>query len=51
MITLNTVAWIVISISMTATIFFMYMYYRECVKTRELEQMKIRQRVITVHHS
>ena len=40
MISLNTVAWIVISISMTATIFFMYMYYRECVKTRELEQMK-----------
>ena len=39
MISLNTVAWIVISISMTATIFFMYMYYRECVKTRELEQM------------
>ncbi len=40
MISLNTVAWIVISTSMTATIFFMYMYYRECVKTRELEQMK-----------
>ena len=40
MITLQTVTWIIASTSLVATIFFMYMYYRECVKTRELGQMK-----------
>ena len=40
MITLQTVTWIIASTSLVVTIFFMYMYYRECVKTRELEKMK-----------
>ena len=40
MITLQMATWIIASTSLVVTIFFMYMYYRECVKTRELEQMK-----------
>ena len=39
MITLQMVTWIIASTSLVVTIFFMYMYYRECVKTRELEKM------------
>ncbi len=40
MITLKMATWIIASTSLVVTIFFMYMYYRECVKTREREQMK-----------
>ena len=40
MITLQTFTWIIASTSLVVTIFFMYMYYRECVKAREREKME-----------